>query len=178
MRNFAILFGACLLASTLAGSTGCVITDGSGGSSGSSGSSGAAGTATAGTAGAGVGGNAGTGGSATAGTGGATAGTGGATAGTGGTGGMATCAHCGVFVTDGGQLCADDGTAMTTDTTDFTAIIDCMCATGEGCETECKDTCPVGDGMPSDACIKCAADFTKDAKGTCKNEQNTCANDI
>ena len=170
MKYVGILFGACLVVAN----GGCVVEStgpGVGGTSGSSGASGSSGSS-------GASGSSGTAGSA--GTTGGTAGTGGTTGsgGSGGTGGTAECAHCGVFVTDGGQLCADDPTAMTSDTTDFIAIVDCMCAAGEGCETECKATCPVGDGTPDDACIKCVSDFTKDMNGTCKMVQDTCANDI
>lgn len=167
MKYVGILFGACLVWAN----GGCVVeTTGSAGTAG-----------TAGQAGAGVGGSSGDAGTAgTGGTTGGTAGTGGSmsSGGSGGTGGMTACVHCAEFVTTGGEICQDDPTAMTSDYSDFVAVIDCICAMGEGCETECKDSCPVGDKMPSVDCIMCAADFTKDANGTCKTQQDTCKNDF
>jgi hypothetical protein len=189
IKYVAILFGASLAMG------GCVIE-----STGSVGGNGGTGGTTGGTAGSPTGGTAGT-----AGTTGGTAGS--PTGGTGGTAGGGTCGEvdkactvdedcctgscdgtvclcnrCGEFITpDFGEqvaLCPDDANAGTADTSDFFAIIDCMCAMGEGCEEACKDTCPVGDGTPSEDCILCAADFTKDVNGTCKGVQDTCANDL
>ena len=191
-KYVAILFGACLLAG------GCVIeSSGSVGGSAGAGNEGGGGTGGGGTAG---GGTAGTGAT------GAMGGTGGSMGGTGGvamcadvdgkctvaedcctgscdmTAGACLCNRCGEFVTPGfgtgPSLCPDNPDKATTDTTDFVAIIDCMCAAGEGCEMECKDTCPVGDMQPSAACVACAADFTKDVNKTCENQQKTCSNDL
>lgn len=156
MRYFAIMLGAF---GVFAATSGCIIT-----------------TETSGQGGGGVGGGDGGSGNTTAdggGGGGVGGGVGGAGGGQGGAGGAPSCVSCGVFITEGGEICAGTSEDL------LNALGLCTCGDGMGNGGKCADQCAdeACAGNPTDPTGPCGMCITDGANG-CGNEFNECANDI